>query len=209
MKTIYLECAMGAAGDMLCAALYELCENKDQVINELNNIGLTDILYTAVPSVKRGVGGTKFNVSFKGHQEGNESENPVADSARNLEEVMQVIENLSIPESVIKNAKEIYKIIADAESTVHGVSVGEVHFHEVGAMDAIADIVAFCYLIDLIKPEKIIASPVATGYGHVKCAHGLLPVPAPATALINYARPQERHCLNISYPNSLQCLLWL
>ena len=82
----------------------------------------------------------------------------------------------------MKDAKEIYRMLADAEAAAHGVPVDQVHFHEVGAMDAVADIVSVCFLLDTLKPDEIIISPVTTGFGQVQCAHGIVPVPAPATA---------------------------
>ena len=85
--------------------------------------------------------------------------------------------------------KEVYKVIAEAESAVHGREVSEIHFHEVGMMDAIMDVTAVCLLMHMIRPEYVAASPVRVGCGHVKCAHGILPVPAPATARILISVP--------------------
>ena len=101
-----------------------------------------------------------------------------------LADIRAVISGLDIPESVKGRAAAVYAAIAGAESRVHGREVGEVHFHEVGAMDAVADVVGACLLADMLAPERIICSPVRTGFGTVKCAHGVLPVPAPATALL-------------------------
>ena len=97
---------------------------------------------------------------------------------------MSTIQRMDIPENVKRDAGEIYRIIADAESRVHGEPVGEIHFHEVGMYDAIADVVSVCLLMDRIKPDRVVASPVNTGSGTVHCAHGVMPVPAPAAALI-------------------------
>ena len=91
---------------------------------------------------------------------------------------------LDIPQRVQDSVLSVYRLIAEAESHAHGRPVEEVHFHEVGAMDAVADITAFCLLLDEIAPDKVIASPVNVGFGEVRCAHGILPVPAPATAWI-------------------------
>lgn len=101
-----------------------------------------------------------------------------------LGDITDVINGLDVPESVKKRACEVYSAIARAESEVHGREVGEVHFHEVGAMDAVADVVGVSWLLDILAPERVICSPLRTGYGQVRCAHGILPVPAPATALI-------------------------
>ena len=95
-----------------------------------------------------------------------------------------MIDGLVLPEKVKEDAKAVYRIIADAESKVHGRPVEEIHFHEVGTMDAVADVVGVCLLMHEIAPEQVVVSPVHVGSGYVRCAHGILPVPAPATALI-------------------------
>ena len=105
-------------------------------------------------------------------------------SHRSYNDIEHLISNLKLSDTVKKNALEVYKIIADAESRVHGVAVDKIHFHEVGEMDAVADIVGVCMLIEELAPDRILASPINAGNGSVRCAHGVLPVPAPATALI-------------------------
>jgi hypothetical protein len=101
-----------------------------------------------------------------------------------VKDINGLIDGLDIPERVKADAKAVYALIAEAESRVHGRPVTEIHFHEVGTMDAVADVVGVCLLMDLLAPEQVIVSPVHTGSGQVCCAHGILPVPAPATALI-------------------------
>ena len=101
-----------------------------------------------------------------------------------MAEISAIIDRLELPEDVRAKCREVYGRIAEAEARVHGTSVGEIHFHEVGTMDAIADIASVCLAMHLLGPVRVIASPVAAGYGHVHCAHGILPVPAPATALL-------------------------
>ena len=91
---------------------------------------------------------------------------------------------MNLPERVRENILAVYRLIAEAESRAHGVPVTEIHFHEVGTLDAVADITAVCLLMDRLAPEKVVASPVHVGSGQVRCAHGVLPVPAPATAYI-------------------------
>ena len=173
MRTLYLECNMGAAGDMLMAALLELHENPKDFLNRLNNIGIPNVTITAEPSAKCGITGTQINVKIKLHHHHNDCHN-----------IEHIIEHLKISEAVKKNVLEIYKIIADAESHVHGVPVSQIHFHEVGEMDAIADITGVCMLMEELAPEQVLASPINVGSGQVRCAHGILPVPAPATAYI-------------------------
>ena len=103
---------------------------------------------------------------------------------RNLADIRQIVNKLDLPEAVRGDVLKVYSLIAEAESHAHGRPVTEVHFHEVGSMDAVADITAFCLLLSLIGPEKVVVSPIKIGFGEVRCAHGILPVPAPATAWI-------------------------
>ena len=103
---------------------------------------------------------------------------------RSPADIEKIIDGLAVDEQVRADVKAVYGLIAEAESHAHGVPVSEIHFHEVGTMDALADITAASMLIRKLAPDKIMASPVATGYGHVHCMHGILPVPAPATEFI-------------------------
>ena len=101
-----------------------------------------------------------------------------------MHDIEHIIGDLSVPAKIKEDAVAIYKLIAAAESKAHGRPVEEIHFHEVGAMDAVADIVAVCYLMNEIAPDRVVVSPIHVGFGEVKCAHGTVPVPAPATAAI-------------------------
>lgn len=260
MKTLYLECNMGAAGDMLMGALSELVDQKE-FVNRMNQIGLDGVTFQAVPAVKCGIHGTHMQVKVHGqeeesqdvpdheavfffqitglpeteeghilhhiesipgihdvkmsegtlsyaydHDHGEEAENQIreifADHApeavvtshghqhlshaphghgMHMQDIHEIIQKLDVSDSVKKNAEEVYRLIAEAESHVHDMNVEEIHFHEVGTLDAIADVVGNCVLFEMIHPDRIVASPVATGSGMVHCAHGVLPVPAPAT----------------------------
>ncbi len=330
MKTLYIDCGMGAAGDMLTAALLELCEDREQVLKAFAGFGIPGVTYTAQESVKCGITGTHMQVLVNGVDEfdfmqshshehthehthdhshgdykqykyeltGVESYDDVHEikhalshihtvesvsvnlmreklmyrcavshaaevekqvkkvvaeivsgaevgdlvseseykpeehththshthehthshehthehshehihehshshdhghththadgtthshSHSGLDDIAHIISHLNVNDKVKQDAVAVYRLIAEAESHAHGLPVTQVHFHEVGSMDAVADVVAVCYLIDLLKPEKIVASPVHVGAGKVKCAHGILPVPAPATAFI-------------------------
>ena len=99
-----------------------------------------------------------------------------------MADIEALVAGLNVSQAVKENVLAVYAKIARAESLVHGVPVTEIHFHEVGTMDALADITAVCFLLERLSPEKIVASPVQVGFGKTRCAHGLLPVPAPATA---------------------------
>lgn len=282
MKTLYLECNMGAAGDMLTGALLELFPEPGKMVEELNALGIPDVKYVLEPSVKCGITGVHMKVLVHGeeeevhdhvhgegaghthcheheaaehvheheavhenlaahghshgeedgqqhvhgeeghhhehmhgeghhhhehaHDEGGHHHEHIHDEDAHhhnhvhgegmhhhdhaghhhtsMQEITHIIDHLHVNEKVKADAKAVYRLIAEAESTVHGQTVEEIHFHEVGSMDAVADVTAVCYLIDKIGAEKILASPVRLGYGHVHCAHGILPVPAPAVAIL-------------------------
>lgn len=184
MKTLYLDCAMGAAGDMLAGALFELLPEREGFISELNSLGIPHVRFKAEDSIKLGVCGTHMSVSIHGAEEDEHHHDHGEHHHSGLHEIGHIVEKLNMPEHVRENVMKVYAMIAEAESQVHGVPVTEVHFHEVGALDAIADVSAVCLLMDRLAPEKVIASPVHVGSGQIRCAHGILPVPAPATALL-------------------------
>ena len=198
MKTLYIECYMGAAGDMLMAALLELHSNPGGFLDRLNRAGIPGVVVTAEPSVKCGITGTSIKVKINGQEESEDMHCHDHDhhhdhthehehhehSHGSYHDIEHLIGHLNVSNTVKQNAIEVYKLIAEAESHAHGVPVSQVHFHEVGEKDAVADIVGVCMLVDELMPDLILASPVNTGSGFVRCAHGILPVPAPATAFI-------------------------
>lgn len=191
MRTLYIDCSMGAAGDMLTAALLELVEDKNAFVQKLNSIGLEGIEYRLEKSKKCGITGSHMSVLVHGQEEDesmhdhhheehhHHHEHNSMDGIRHI-----VCDHLNISENVKKSVMDIYGIIAQAESEVHGKPVTDIHFHEVGSKDAVADVTAVCLLMEELNVEKVYASPVHVGSGTVKCAHGILPVPAPATANI-------------------------
>ncbi len=210
MKTLYLECGMGAAGDMLTAALLELIPDRQAFLDRMNALGLPGVRVEAERAVRCGITGTRMKVTVNGaeeesadvhehhhehghdHANGNENEHHHEEeheeehhhhhtSAAGIE---AIIAGLPVSEKVKADAGAVYALIAEAESRVHGRPVNEIHFHEVGTLDAVADVVGVCLLMEAIGAEKVMASPVHVGCGHVRCMHGILPVPAPATALI-------------------------
>jgi len=205
MRTIYLDCSMGAAGDMLMAALLELLPEKDTFLQKMQSLGLPGLEISAEPSVKCGITGTHMRVLIHGEEEGHPHEHaaeepfhshadaPEAAHAHvhvhphhhtDLDELTHRISHLNVSEAVRSDILAVYQSIADAESRVHGVPVEQIHFHEVGSLDALADVTGVCLLMELLAPEQVLASPVHVGSGQVRCAHGILPVPAPATALL-------------------------
>lgn len=205
MKTLYLDCSMGAAGDMLAAALLELLPDPDAFVAELNALAIPDVKISRETSVKCGITGTHLQVTVHGEEEGAHDHHHAHShdhhhdhehahhhnhahshhhhaSLHDIEHIVRC--QLSLPTAVADNVMAVYRLIADAESKAHGKPVSEIHFHEVGTMDAIADITAVCLLMHRLAPDEIIVSPVHIGSGQVHCAHGILPVPAPATATI-------------------------
>ena len=179
MRTIYLDCGMGAAGDMLTAALLELMPNQDAFVEELNGLGIPGIRFTAEKCEKCGILGTHMKVTVHGEEEDGHHHHHGC-----LADIRGIVSGLPLPTIVKLDILAVYEEIAQAESHVHGVPVEHIHFHEVGTMDAIADVTAVCLLLHRLAPDKIIASPVHVGSGQVRCAHGILPVPAPATAYL-------------------------
>ena len=180
---------MGAAGDMLTAALAEVTGDIKKAENDLNSLGIPGVEYIIEKTEKMGVTGISVRVMVNGAEEvtedmheGHHHEHSHHHSS--MSDIEDMINGTAASDKVKKDAINVYKLIAEAESKVHGEPVSEIHFHEVGAMDAVADVTACCYLMDAIGADRIIASPVRTGRGHVHCAHGILPVPAPATANI-------------------------
>lgn len=218
MRQLYLDCNMGAAGDMLAASLYELLddEGRKSFTEIMNSLAPEGTEVSVRPETKCGILGTHFDVVINGEEEHSHDhhehshEHISADHTHeqlhdheyphdhdhshshhhehvhhSMADVEAIIDGFTgISDTVKGSIKEVYKVIAAAESEVHGTTVSEIHFHEVGMMDAIIDVTAVCLLMDMIGPDKVTASPVRVGWGHMRCAHGILPVPAPATANI-------------------------
>ena len=250
MKTLLLDLGMGAAGDMLTAALLELFpeDKREEVLAELNAIGVPGVTVSTERVTRCGIAGTHVSVRVNGeeeesvdahghehghthefydeihhehhHEHDHEHEHEHEHDHEHdheyhhehdhehdhehhhehhhdhehghhhhhvhvsMEQIRGVVAGLNLPQAVKADVIAVYEEIAKAESRAHGVEVTQVHFHEVGMMDAIADIAAVCLLMHKLKPEQIVATPVHVGSGHVHCAHGIMPVPAPATAYL-------------------------
>lgn len=220
MKIMYIDCGMGAAGDMMTGALLELLgeDERSQFTEDFNRLGIPGVTMEVSSSEKCGITGTHVSMMINGeeegadghihshdgghahghshdsghaHEHGNEHVHTHADGTTHshahsgMEYIEHIVrDHLDIPDKVKDDIMAVYGIIAEAESKAHGVPVTDIHFHEVGTADAIADITAVCMLMDRIGADRVIASAVNTGSGTVRCAHGILPVPAPATAYI-------------------------
>lgn len=184
MKILYIECNMGAAGDMLMSALSELHPNPENFIQRLNALKIPGVAVKRNISVKCGITGTHVDVTVHGHHEDAHMHEQHEHHHTGMCEIEHIVSHFELPQKIKNDILSVYRIIAEAESHVHGVPIDEIHFHEIGSMDAVADITGVCMLINELAPEKIVVSPVCTGFGQVKCAHGILPVPAPAAAYI-------------------------
>jgi uncharacterized protein (TIGR00299 family) protein len=224
---LYLECNMGAAGDMLMAALLELLPDRELFLRRMNNLGLPGTRIECVPASKCGISGTRVRVYVHGEEEKstdvNLSEQAAAHDHHNdhhdghdhghdhphnhahshthihdeghehgsshgtaysFNDICSLIEGLDLAENVKEEALAVYKLLGEAEAAVHHVPMSDIHFHEVGTLDAVADIIGCCLLIHMLNVKSISASPVHVGSGFVRCSHGVLPVPAPATAYL-------------------------
>ena len=238
---------MGAAGDMLTAALLELLPNKEEFLKELNSLKIPGVTVSCETTQKCGINGTHVTVKVNGEEESEEMHEHHHDHEHDhshdheyshdhdhshdhehshnhehshehshehdhdhehshehdhdhehshdhdhthphhhsgMHEIEHIIGKLPVSEKIKADIRSVYALIAEAESHAHGVPVTDIHFHEVGTMDAVADITAVCMLMDRLSPDRVVVSPVHVGSGQVKCAHGILPVPAPATAHI-------------------------
>jgi uncharacterized protein (TIGR00299 family) protein len=200
MKTLYIDCSMGAAGDMIMAALFELIENKQGFLKQINSLKLPKVKVFANSCTKQGITGTHISVNVNNIKEISKDVDISCKTKKynnmqkqthllkhyhtNFKKIEDTIFNLNIPKKIKNHALNIYKIIAQAEAKAHAKPVNKIHFHELGDIDAIVDIVGICMLMEIIKPQKIIASPINIGSGFVKCSHGILPVPVPATTSI-------------------------
>lgn len=189
---------MGAAGDMLAGALVSLLSKEEQesFIKMINNIGVDGVKVSISDDAKCGIVGKHFKVEIDGVEEhshdvhehehhheyeqehGHHHEHHHHGKGPFPKELEAVAEKLNCPNDIQK----VYELLAEAEAKVHGKDVSEIHFHEVGMKDALIDIASVVYLMNKLKIDKVVVSPVNVGFGKVKCAHGILPVPAPATA---------------------------
>lgn len=233
MKLIYLDCGMGAAGDMLMAALYELLPDGSAFLDAMHGAGIPGLTVAAEKGTSRSIAGTRMKLRFHGaeeedhphhadhghhehhedhdhhshhdhhdhdhghdhdhhhdhHEHHGDHEHHGHHHGMSPEEIFRLLDTLALPEAVLARAKKVYHRIAEAEAKVHGTEIGHIHFHELGSLDALADVVGVCLLTEMLGVDKIVCSPIRLGTGQVRCAHGLLPVPAPATAQLLLGLP--------------------
>ncbi len=183
MKTLYFDCSSGISGNMTLGALTEIIGDENFLIEELKKLNVHGYRVEISKKVKNGITGTYVDVILEHNHHNHDGEHHHHEH-RNLEDVNKIIDNSSLDEKVKDLAKRIFLRVAKAESKVHNKPLNEVHFHEVGAIDSIVDIVGTAILIKKINPDKIISSVVNDGHGFIECAHGTMSVPVPATSEI-------------------------
>jgi pyridinium-3,5-bisthiocarboxylic acid mononucleotide nickel chelatase len=168
--TCYLDAFSGISGDMLVGALADAGANQEAIAGAIHSLD-AGVQVSFEPVKRRGVAATKYRVTAGGTQ-----------PHRHLSRILKMIEGADVPQRAKQNAQSVFRKLGEAEAAVHQVPIEKVHFHEVGATDSIADIVGACVAFDLLDVDAVICSPVNVGSGTVNTEHGVLPVPAPATA---------------------------
>lgn len=185
-RILYFDIVNGISGDMTMASLINAGVPPEIFLEEMNKLNLSEEFSIEIDyKNESGILGTKVNVVAK-----------ETHAHRHLVDVFEIIDNSSLKDSIKERAKKIFMTVAEAEAKVHGTTIDKIHFHEVGAIDSIVDIVGCSVLIDLLNIDKIYSSSVPVGYGTVKCDHGIMPVPAPATIEILKGVPVKLNTVN-------------
>ena len=173
MRTLYLECASGISGNMFFAAMLDAGLDEGPWRQAIERLQLPELQVSLTEVTRSGIRGKHGDVHF-----------PHEHVHRHLPDVLEILERAQLPAAVYRRAEKIFYELAKAEAEIHGTSIDQVHFHEVGAQDAIVDVMSAAFFIEAAQVDRVVASPVRTGLGKVHCAHGEMPIPAPATALL-------------------------
>ena len=187
MKTIYFDCFAGAAGDMLVGALIDLGLDFTALEGELAKLGIDDYSISNDSVIKQGVTSHKFSVNVSQethhhHHEEKGSHHGAEHHGRSYSQIREILEKAPIPEAPKNRAIAAFHRLGVVEAGIHGVELDEIHFHEVGAVDSIIDVTGYFLGLHMLGIERVAASRLPVGSGFVQCAHGRMPVPAPATA---------------------------
>lgn len=174
MKVLYFDCFSGISGDMVLGAFLDLGVDLDYLNNELKKLNVPEFRLEANRTTKKGIGGTRCKVILKKEQH----------CHRHFSDIKKIIDDSCLTQKVKDTAIAIFRRVAEAEGKVHQIPMERVHFHEVGAVDSIVDIVGAAICYHAISPDRVYGSAINTGKGFVKCAHGIMPVPAPAATEI-------------------------
>jgi uncharacterized protein (TIGR00299 family) protein len=174
MKIVFFDCQSGISGDMLLGSLIDLGLDIKKIRKGLKSLDLPEYKINASKTSRSSIAGTKFDVVVKSKIKSHHH-------SRTFPHIKKIINNSDLPDEVKTNSVDVFKRLGNAEAKVHDTTLNKVHFHEVGAVDSIVDIVGGCQAIHMLGADKIYSSPINTGEGTVTCEHGVFPVPAPAT----------------------------
>jgi uncharacterized protein (TIGR00299 family) protein len=191
MKILYYECFAGISGDMNLGAMIDVGIKPEYLIKELKKLNLKDYELKIFKDQRKGISGTRVDVLIK-RQTNVPADNNKQHNHRNLSDIQTIINKSDLNENVKKLSLKIFGKVAEAEAIIHDKNINDIHFHEVGAIDSIVDIVGAAICIDYLKPDKIYCSTVELGGGYVQCAHGTFPVPAPASVEILKGKPVKK-----------------
>lgn len=184
MKVLYWDTFAGISGDMALGSLLSLGADLDGIINQLHSIGLTEFVLNVSSRQVHSIQATDIDVVLE-DKKGNQSEHKQHHKhKRHLADIQKMIISGSLSKRAQKNALQVFNVLAEAEALVHGTTIDHVHFHEVGAVDSLVDIVGTCIALDQLDIEMIRVCTLPWSRGFVHCAHGILPLPAPATLLL-------------------------
>ena len=178
MRTLYIECASGISGNMFFAAMLDAGLDEGPWREAVERLQLPELHVSMTQVQRAGIRATHGDVQF-----------PHEHVHRHLPDVLEILERAQLPPAVYRRAEKIFYALAEAEAEIHGTSIDEVHFHEVGAQDAIVDVMSAAFFLEAAKVDRVVASPIRVGKGMVRCAHGEMPIPAPASALLLRGMP--------------------
>ncbi len=195
MRILYYDCFSGISGDMNLGAMIDLGIEETYLKEELEKLNLEGYTLKVTKDQRKGITGTRVDVRLHHHhhhhdehkdkhQHEHEHEHEHEHYHRNIKDIEKIINQSSLSDKVKSQSMKMFKVIAEAEAKIHGKLVEEIHFHEVGAIDSIVDIVGSAICFEKLNVDKVIFSTISLGSGFVNCAHGRFPVPAPATVEI-------------------------
>jgi uncharacterized protein (TIGR00299 family) protein len=187
MRTIYIDCVSGIAGDMTLAALVDAGADVSYISAHLKTMPLDAFEMSFERVNRRGISANYLHLSFNQPKQGKSFLGHVvldAHEHRKASDIFKIITESALPDRVKHRSLQIFQVVAEAEAKIHGMAVEDVHFHEVGAMDSIIDTIGVCLALESLGVDEIIVSPIPTGHGRKQMAHGLYPIPAPATTEI-------------------------
>lgn len=181
-KILYFECYSGISGDMTVASLLDLGADRNVMMKVLASLGLDEFTIETDKVLKNGISAFDFNVILKQHSDLHADHHH--HTHRNLNDIFQIIDRAELTPKACELSKKIFMIVAQAEAEAHALPLDQVHFHEVGAIDSIVDIVSTAVCLDNLNMDKAVFSTLSEGSGTVECQHGTLPVPVPAVTNI-------------------------